>query len=170
VVPARDRSPERYQRYDAHIKDAAAVYQVPVALIRAVMKVESDFDPKVVSCAGAMGLMQLMPGTQKQVGVDDVWDARQSVFGGAAYLRMMANAFSGDLSKTIAGYHAGPGAVQKFGGVPPYETTRMYVKMVRGEYERQRAREGSAVARALAVPGVAGRPGAAAPQAGAAAP
>lgn len=144
AVPARDRAPDRYHRYDDAIRDAANIYHVPEALIRAVIKVESDYDLRVVSCAGAQGLMQLMPGTQKQVGVDDVWDPRQSVFGGAAYLRLMANAFQGDLAKTIAGYHAGPGAVIKFKGVPPYETTRLYLKMVRAEYDRQKSRLASA--------------------------
>lgn len=162
VVPARDRSPDRYRRYDDAIRDASAIYQVPEPLIRAVIKVESDYDARVVSCAGAEGLMQLMPGTQKQVGVEDVWDPRQSVFGGTAYLRILANSFGGDLTKTIAGYHAGPGAVQKHKGVPPYETTKTYVRMVRAEYERQKARlaaatpprppQGPAVAAGAAAP------------------
>jgi len=162
VVPARDRDPARYQRYDVHIRDAAVVYQVPEALIRAVMKVESDFDPRVVSCAGAEGLMQLMPGTQKVVGVEDPWDARQAVFGGSAYLRRMANLFAGDLTKTIAAYHAGPGAVQKYDGVPPYETTRLYVHMVRRTYERNRGAGARLAASAPAPTGTAS-PAAAAP-------
>lgn len=154
AVPARDRDPARYQRYDGHIRDAAAIYQIPEALIRAVMKVESDFDPRVVSCAGAEGLMQLMPGTQKIVGVEDPWDTRQAVFGGTAYLRRMANLFAGDLTKTIAAYHAGPGAVQKHDGVPPYETTRLYVHLVRRTYERNKGAGGrlASVAPAAATP------------------
>lgn len=137
-VPPRDHSPRRYYRYDLHIHQAAALYHMPVALVRAVIKVESDFDRRVVSRAGAMGMMQLMPSVSKGMGVVDPFDARQNIFGGVRYLRILANRFAGDLVLTIAGYHAGPGAVRKYGGVPPYQTTRRYVRMVLKQYYRQR--------------------------------
>ena len=129
-VPARDRSPDRYSRYDAHIREASVLYQIPEPFIRAVMRVESDYDPNVVSSAGAMGLMQLMPGTASRMGVQSPFDPRQSILGGTRYLRILANQFNGDLVLTIAAYNAGEGAVIRHGGVPPYEETRRYVQNV----------------------------------------
>jgi hypothetical protein len=141
VVPATDQSPERFYRYDAYIAEAARVYGLPEAFLRAVMQVESDFDPHVVSCAGAKGLLQLMPDVATEQKVSDVFDPRRNILGGARLLRLLANRFSGDVVLTIAGYHAGAGAVQKHQGVPPYETTQRYVKMVLAAYERQRSGE-----------------------------
>lgn len=135
-VPAEDRSPERFLRYDAHVQEAAALYQIPAALVRAVIKTESDFDPRVVSRAGARGLMQLMPGTQRDMGVRDVFDPRENLFGGVRYLRVLANRFGGDLVRTLAAYHAGPAPVDRYGGIPPYETTHLYVRMVLRSYYR----------------------------------
>ena len=129
-VPARDRSPDRYSRYDAYIREAAGLYQLPEAFIRAVMRVESDFNHDVVSSAGAMGLMQLMPRTAAAMGVRDPFDPRQNIFGGARYLRILANKFNGDLVLTVAAYNAGDGAVVRHRGVPPYEETRRYVQRV----------------------------------------
>lgn len=136
VVPAVDTSPERVHRYDAWIQEASRVYAIPEALIRAVMKTESDYDPRVVSCAGARGLMQLMPDVQTEQRVDDVFDPQQNIFGGVRLLRVLANRFQGDLIRTVAGYHAGPGAVLKYGGIPPYETTQRYVRIVVERYEK----------------------------------
>jgi soluble lytic murein transglycosylase-like protein len=148
-VPPRDRSAERYVRFNEHIREAALLYQIPETLIRAVIRCESDFDPSVVSRAGARGLMQLMPSAQQDMRVADVWDPRQNVLGGTRLLRVLANRFAGDLVRTIASYHAGAGAVERYGGVPPYETTRLYLKMVLQEYYDLRAKE----ARAAAVAG-----------------
>jgi soluble lytic murein transglycosylase-like protein len=133
-VPARDRSPDRYSRFDAPIREAARVYQLPEAFIRAVMRVESDFDPNVVSRVGAMGLMQLMPGTAANMGVRDPFDPRENILGGVRYLRVLANGFNGDLVLTIAAYNAGEGAVVRHRGVPPYEETQRYVQRVLGWY------------------------------------
>lgn len=159
VVAPRDTSLARFRRYDEHIRDQQLVYGVPQALIRAVIKTESDFDPQVVSSAGAQGLMQLMPDTAKDMGVTDVWDPRQNIMGGARYLQLLAKRFcktpgvgaAGITSdrvcsfeekvKVLAGYHAGPGAVEKYRGMPPYETTRSYVTMVLRRYEEFRRRE-----------------------------
>lgn len=131
---------ERLHRYDAYIRGAAARYQLPEALIRAVVHTESNYHPNAVSRVGAMGLMQLMPATAKYLGVTDAFDPRQNIYGGAKFLRLLANRFDGDMVLVLAGYHAGAGAVQKYGGVPPYETTRAYVKAVLRRYyayERQ---------------------------------
>lgn len=154
VVPARDGSAGRFSRYDEHIRDQQAFYGIPQAFMRAIIKTESDFDPHVVSSAGALGLTQLMPGTAKMMGVTDVWDPRQNIMGGARYLQTLAKRFcrtpGGDLGlvcsfeekiKVVAGYHAGPGAVEKYGGMPPYETTRAYVTSVLQRYEDFRRRE-----------------------------
>jgi soluble lytic murein transglycosylase-like protein len=143
VVPATDRAPDRYTRYDRHIRDAAALYQLPEALIRAIMKIESDYDPRVLSCAGARGLMQIMPSVEKDMGIDDVWDPRQNIMGGTRLLRKLANRFGGDLTLTIAGYHAGSGAIEKYHGVPPYETTQLYVELVRKQWKKFRERYGA---------------------------
>jgi soluble lytic murein transglycosylase-like protein len=142
-VHARRRSSrrldaKRHHRYDQHVQRAAALYHIPVALVRAVMTVESDFDPRAVSRAGARGLMQLMPATAQGMGVVDSFDPRQNIFGGTRYLRVLANRFDGDLVFTIASYHAGPGAVRKYGGIPPYRTTQRYVRMVLSRYFRLR--------------------------------
>jgi soluble lytic murein transglycosylase-like protein len=141
VVPARDRSPDRYVRYDGFIAEAARLYAIPEALIRAVIKVESDYDPNVVSCAGARGLMQVMPYEEKSERIDHVFDPRENILAGTRMLRSKANHWNGDLVLTIASYHAGVGAVTKYHGVPPYETTQQYVKMVLKQYERYKARE-----------------------------
>jgi hypothetical protein len=153
LVPPRDGSVARFSRYDQHIRDQQAFYGVPESLVRAVIKTESDFDPHVVSSAGAQGLMQLMPATAKMMGVSDVWDPRQNIMGGARYLQVLAKRFcrtpaaEGDLVcsleekvKVVAAYHAGPGAVEKYGGMPPYETTRAYVTSVLRRYEDYRRR------------------------------
>ena len=130
----RDTSPDRYRRFDAFIREAAALYRLPEAFIRAVIRVESDYNPGVISHAGAQGLMQLMPGTAARMGVRDVFDPRQNILGGSRYLRVLANHFDGDLILTIAAYNAGEGAVMRHHGVPPYEETQRYVQRVLGWY------------------------------------
>jgi len=135
VVPASDRSPERFARYDEHILEASELYKIPVALIRAVIKVESDYDPEVVSSMGARGLMQLMPDVEEDMGVGDAFDPRDNILGGTRLLRWLANRFDGDLILTIAGYHAGAGSLKKYGNtVPPYKNTRKYLQMVLDRY------------------------------------
>jgi soluble lytic murein transglycosylase-like protein len=136
-IPPRDRDPERYRRYDAFIRDASTLYHIPISLIRAVIQVESDYDPRVVSRAGAQGLMQLMPATSRGMGVTEVFDPRQNIFGGTRFLRILANAFAGDLVLTISAYHAGPFAVKRYRGIPPYQTTQKYVRWVLSRYYRQ---------------------------------
>lgn len=122
------------RQYDGIISEAANLYQLPESFIRAVMRVESNFNPNVVSHAGAMGLMQLMPRTARSMGVADPFEPRQNVLGGARYLRILANRFSGDLVLTVAAYNAGEGAVEKYNGIPPYEETQRYVRRVLKHY------------------------------------
>jgi soluble lytic murein transglycosylase-like protein len=140
VIPATDRSPDRYTRYDSFIDEASRLYALPTALIRAIIKEESDYDPRVVSCAGAKGLMQLMPDVQREQRVEHVFEPRENILGGTRLLRLNANRFKGDLVLTVAAYHAGPGAVEKYHGIPPYETTQQYVKAVLRLYYQFKAR------------------------------
>lgn len=141
-VPSRDRSPERFERYDDFIYEAASLYQLPVPLIRAVIKVESDYDPRVVSVFGARGLMQLMPAVVKDMGVHNVHDPRENILGGTRLLRILANRYDGDLVLTIAAYHAGVGSLAKYGDtVPPYQHTRKYLRMVLDRYYKYVDRE-----------------------------
>jgi soluble lytic murein transglycosylase-like protein len=137
-LPA-DTSPERYTRYDGWIREAATLYQIPEALVRAVIRVESDFDPRAVSPANARGLMQMIPETAERMLVSDVFDPRQNIFGGVRYLRVLANTFNGDLALTVAAYNAGEGAVIRNGGIPPYPETQDYVVRVIGCYRQYRA-------------------------------
>lgn len=130
--PAETRS-ERAQRFADYVRGAARHYALPEALIWAVMKVESGFNPTVVSNKGAQGLMQLMPGTAGDMGVTDPFDPEQNIYGGARFLRILANKFDGDLVLTLSGYHAGGGAVEGVGGIP-YEQTAEYVRRVLNAY------------------------------------
>lgn len=118
--------------YDRHIADAAATYNVPLDLVRAVIQVESEYDSLAVSSKGAQGLMQLMPFTARRFGVGDSFDPRQNIFGGVQYLRLLLDLFQGDVSLAVAGYNAGENAVQRFKGVPPYKETRGYVQKIQG--------------------------------------
>lgn len=117
---------------DAAFEKAAQAYGVPVNLLKAVAKAESGFDPDVVSSAGAQGIMQLMPGTARSLGVSDPFDAEQNIMGGAKYLSQLLRQFNGDTTLAVAAYNAGPGSVTKYGGVPPYAETQNYVQKVLG--------------------------------------
>jgi soluble lytic murein transglycosylase-like protein len=138
VFMPSDDSPERFGRYDEYIRQAATLYQIPEELVRAVIRVESDFDPRAVSPANARGLMQLVPETAERMMVTDSFDPRQNIFGGVRYLRVLANMFNGDLELTVAGYNAGEGAVVQYGGIPPYAQTKDYVVKVTKFYRRYR--------------------------------
>lgn len=118
------------QRFGAEIDGAAARYGVDPALLRGLIRQESGFDPNAGSPAGAQGLTQLMPGTAAGLGVTDPLDPAQSIDGGAKYLRQQLDAFGGDVTKALAAYNAGPGAVKRFDGVPPYPETQNYVRRV----------------------------------------
>jgi soluble lytic murein transglycosylase-like protein len=117
------------------IQDAARAHGVDPRLVTAVARRESAFNSNAVSRVGACGIMQLMPATAKYLGVTNVFDARENIFGGTRYLRTLLDTFDGDLDLTLAAYNAGPGAVQKYRGIPPYRETRAYVAAVRKSYE-----------------------------------
>ncbi len=127
--------------YRDHVRKAAETYKLPEELLHAVMAVESGFNPFAMSHKGAAGLMQLMPGTAKDMHVNDVWSPSQNIDGGARYLRILANQYQGDLTKTLSAYNAGPEAVRRAGGgVPSIQETRDYVRKVLIIYEKLKSR------------------------------
>ena len=112
------------------VQKAAAKYNLPPALITAVIRAESNFKVSAVSSAGAQGLMQLMPATAKELGVKNPFDIEQNIDGGTKYLRKMLDRFGGSVRKALAAYNAGPGTVMKYNGRVPYLETRQYVRRV----------------------------------------
>ena len=118
----------RASQYDAIIERYALKYRVDPVLVRAVIQVESDFNPRCVSNKGARGLMQLMPETAKQYRIASVFDPEENIRGGILHLKYMLDLFPNDLSRALAAYNAGENAVLKYGGIPPYEETTTYVK------------------------------------------
>jgi soluble lytic murein transglycosylase-like protein len=116
--------------FAAEISAAAARNGVDPALLTGLIRAESNFNPNAKSPAGAQGLTQLMPATAAGLGVKNPLDPAQAIEGGARYLRQQLDRFGGDASKALAAYNAGPGAVERFGGVPPYQETQNYVRRV----------------------------------------
>jgi soluble lytic murein transglycosylase-like protein len=142
-IKAADSTEESEVRIDSQAADlteqqiiekkvlkAAEKYNLPPELIKAVIRAESNFEVQAVSSAGAQGLMQLMPTTAKELGVNNPFDIEQNIDGGAKYLRMMLDRFGGSLRKALAAYNAGPGTVSKYAGRVPYPETRQYVQRV----------------------------------------
>jgi soluble lytic murein transglycosylase-like protein len=125
LTPPAPRGP-----YSREIAEASAQYAVPERLIRAVIRVESGFDPRAVSPKGARGLMQLMPETAAILGVDDPFDPRQNIHAGTRHLRAMLERFRQDVRLAVAAYNAGERPVAQYRGVPPYPETRQYVTQV----------------------------------------
>ena len=145
---ASDAPPDEIDR-------AAAQFKIPAELVRAVIWAESAGDAGAISTAGAIGLMQLMPRTAGEMYVEDPVDPAQNIMGGTRYLRWLANQFNGDMVLTLAAYNAGPEAVRKYGGVPPFEETRVYVKRVVAYYQELRSQRKAAkeLAKKAAAPG-----------------
>lgn len=126
-------------QYGPLVDEAARRHGLDPALLRALVKQESGFDPNARSHAGAVGLGQLMPGTAAGLGVTDPTDPAQSADGAARYLKAQLQTFGGDVTRALAAYNAGPGAVQRFGGVPPYAETRAYVQKVTASADQYRS-------------------------------
>ncbi|MEO8672283.1 MAG: lytic transglycosylase domain-containing protein [Tahibacter sp.] len=124
--------------YRSEIAAAAVEFGVDESLLRAVVHAESAFNPNALSNKGAQGLMQLMPGTADDLGVVNPFDATQNIRGGAQYLAGLLKSFSGDENRAVAAYNAGPANVQKYGGIPPFDETRVYVSRVNTLRERYR--------------------------------
>jgi hypothetical protein len=120
------------QAFDTIIDNHASRHGVSADLVRAVIQAESAFNPLARSVKGAMGLMQLMPATAAQLGVTNPWDADENIGGGVAYLKSLLVRYDGNEELALAAYNAGPGAVEKYGAVPPYKETRNYVAKIRG--------------------------------------
>jgi soluble lytic murein transglycosylase-like protein len=124
------------------IEEAGRTHGVDPRLVAAVARRESAWNVNAISRTGACGLMQLMPQTARFLGVTNVFDPRENIFGGARYLRTLLDAFNGDLDLTLAAYNAGPGAVEKYRGIPPYRETQAYVAAVKATYQKS-LRQGS---------------------------
>ncbi|MGA7922021.1 MAG: lytic transglycosylase domain-containing protein [Candidatus Acidiferrales bacterium] len=123
-------------RLDRIVRDSAARHQVDPALVKAVINTESGWNTHAVSNKGAVGLMQLIPGTAQRFGVGNLFDPAQNVEGGTTYLKSLLDRYDGDLNKSLAAYNAGEGAVDRSGGVPAYRETQNYVRKVTDQYFR----------------------------------
>jgi len=131
-LPAHEVS----DRFDTYISEAARKHGVSFFLIKAVIKAESDFDPHAVSRSGARGLMQIMPETAKALGIVDLFDPRENIFGGTRYLKGLLTQFQGSLPLALAAYNAGPGKVRSFNGMPRIQETRSFVRRVMQYFNR----------------------------------
>ncbi len=131
----RFRLGDNFDKYDPMIRETSKRYGVDYALVKAVVKAESNFDPLAISRAGAKGLMQLMPGTAKALGVNDSFHPANNIEGGVRHLCYLLDLFDGNLQLALAAYNAGEETVFRYGGLPPYEETRTYVQRVLQYYQ-----------------------------------
>jgi len=147
VVSCRNMTTAKLERrasdYKNVIETYSSAYQVDPQMVRAIIAIESCFDKKAVSSVGARGLMQLMPATARELKVWDSFDANQNIRGGTKYFSQMLTRFNNNTELALAAYNAGPGAVEKYGGIPPYAETQGYVKKVLKRYERYAGKSGA---------------------------
>jgi soluble lytic murein transglycosylase len=129
--PSRSTSADRFDNY---IKEASKKHGVAFPLLKAIMKVESDFNPRAVSKSGAKGLMQIMPMNFKALRIKDPFDPLENTMAGARYIRQLLDRFDGKLHLALAAYHAGPNKVARFKSIPPIKATKDYVKKVMKYY------------------------------------
>jgi hypothetical protein len=129
----KQTGPQAGSEYDEFISVAADTHDVDPDLIRAMIDTESGGDKRAVSNKGATGLMQLMPGTAKEMGIEDLTDPFQNIMGGAKYISKLLKANDGDITLALGSYNAGPGNVKKYGGVPPFKETQDYIGKVLGK-------------------------------------
>jgi soluble lytic murein transglycosylase-like protein len=127
---------ENRAKIDEMIREVSARYSVDPALIRAVVQTESNWNSSAISRRGALGLMQLVPTTAMQMGVNNAFDPKQNLDGGVHYLQTLLRRYNGDLDRSLAAYNAGPGAVDRAGGVPRFRETRDYVQRITSSYYR----------------------------------
>lgn len=142
IFVSAPKMPLEQAPYGELIRAAAAKYQVDEDLIFSVIAAESNFKPQAVSRRGARGLMQLLPATATRLGVRDIFDPAQNVDAGTRYLSELLGRYRGDLVLTLAAYNAGPGAVEKYGHVPPYNETVSYVRAIRKTYAQRKSKAG----------------------------
>nr|MBI1231938.1 transglycosylase SLT domain-containing protein [Cytophagales bacterium] len=121
---------KKQAKFNSYIEIASKKHDVSKALIEAVIQVESAYNPNATSPKGAMGLMQLMPATARELGVSDAYNAEENIEGGVKYLRYLLNAYEGETRLALAAYNAGEGAVNKYQGIPPYKETQNYVRKI----------------------------------------
>ena len=142
TLESAQSAPAAVLPYDALIDRAAQREGVDPALVRAVIQHESGFNPRATSPTGAQGLMQLMPATARGLGVTDPYDPAQSIAAGTRMLGRLVKRYDGDLSLALAAYNAGSGAVERYGGIPPYRETQNYVRNVLATYDDARGNAG----------------------------
>jgi soluble lytic murein transglycosylase-like protein len=129
VPPSRMTTPKR-PHYHSYIAQACHAYEVDSALIRAIIMVESGYNPHAVSDRGAKGLMQLMPTTARWLGIRDAFNPALNIDGGVRYFKSLLDRFDGNIELALAAYNAGSRYVDKYGGVPPFKATRIYIRRV----------------------------------------
>jgi soluble lytic murein transglycosylase-like protein len=140
IFIAVPRTPLVQAPYGQLIQTAAEKYRVDADLVYSVIAAESNFNPNAVSRRGARGLMQLLPSTATRLGVKDIYDPAQNIDAGTRYLHELLALYRGDLVLTVAAYNAGPGALQKYGRVPPYRETQSYIRAIRKTYAQRKSK------------------------------
>jgi soluble lytic murein transglycosylase-like protein len=140
IFVAAPKLPLEQSPYGELIRSAAAKYNVDADLIFSVIVAESNFNPKAISRRGARGLMQLLPTVAARLGVKDIFEPAQNIDAGTRYLGELMSRYQGDLGLTLAAYNAGPGAVQRYGRVPPYNETISYVRAIRKTYAQRKSK------------------------------